>query len=86
MRISLQEIEREGIRELDASDSLKVVGGKTQSAKIDVSASTENAYAGAFLFSFNSGDNPFTKFAVSVSAGETSEGVFASSSISVVTG
>jgi hypothetical protein len=71
MKISIEKIGTEKIREVDHATSLRIAGGKTQYGSADVSASVGNSTAGASLTFFNSGENPVAEFGASLDVSET---------------
>ncbi|MFM2312248.1 MAG: hypothetical protein RLZZ04_1524 [Cyanobacteriota bacterium] len=80
MRISIEKIEAEKIREVEHTTSLKIVGGKTQYGSVDVSGTVGNSTAGASLYFFNSGANPVSEFGASIDVRKTDTETSSSSS------
>jgi hypothetical protein len=85
MKISIDKIGTERIREVDHATSLKIAGGKTQSGSIDVSASVGDSTAGASLTFFNSGENPVTEFGASLNVRKTDTETYSSSRSFIIT-
>jgi hypothetical protein len=79
MKILIEKIGIEKIREVDHATSLKIAGGKTQYGSVDVSASVGNSKAGASLYFFNSGENPVTEFGASLDVRKTDTETYSSS-------
>lgn len=71
MKISIGKIETEEISEVSHSDSLKIAGGKTQYADINIYGSAGDSSAGASVYLLNSGENPVSEFGASIDVLET---------------
>jgi hypothetical protein len=82
MRISVNKIEPAAVlNEISNSESKNIVGGKSQFASLQISASTNNGSASASGRGWSNGNNPYLDFGFSVQVIETEKGVAASSRI-----
>jgi hypothetical protein len=79
MKISIEKIGTEKIREVDHATSRRIAGGKTQYGSVDVSAAVGNSTAGASLSFFNSGKNPVSEFGATLDVRKTDTQTYSSS-------